>query len=226
MPGERLTDEHWRDLCAGCHTDLPFNLSACRRCALPLNRPVDSAADANTDLICGQCQQKPPLFEQTIAPFLYRSPLDYLIKALKFNQQLAIAPVLADLLGDAVEHDSDALPQCIIPLPLHPRRLRQRGFNQALELAIPLAGRFRLPLSTDVLRRSRHTPPQAELSLAARATNLRDAFTPAKTVPFRHIAIVDDVITSGSTVNEAARVLRRAGVEQIQIWACARTPAD
>lgn len=206
-----------RDICAGCYADLPFNKTACQRCGLPLagNR------DSNEAMICGQCLRKTPAFDRTITPFLYQPPVDYLIKALKFQHRLAMAPLLAGLLADAV--DMNDLPEIIIPVPLHPRRLRERGFNQALELAEPLARRWRLPVATNIVKRIRHTLPQSELSFTARASNLRDAFMVSGALNYRHVAIVDDVVTTANTVNEVARLLRTAGVERIQVWACART---
>jgi ComF family protein len=165
------------------------------------------------------------LFERTIMPFLYQAPFDYLIKTLKFQRRRALAPLLADLLGDVLADtmSQEALPECIIPIPLHPRRLRERGFNQALELARPLARRFKLPIFADTIERSRYTVPQIELSFSARINNLRDAFVVTGSAMPSHIAIIDDVVTTGSTVNEVARILHNAGAERIQVWACART---
>lgn len=214
----RASGEADRDLCTGCHIDLPRNCLACRRCALPL------AAHPQATLICGQCQSHPPPFARTLAPFLYRSPLDFLIQDLKFHARLTTARLLGGLLSEALERQGGPLPECIIPVPLHPTRLRERGFNQALELARPVARRLDIPLLSDRVKRIRLTPAQSQLDLNARRENLRGAFFINRAIQARHVAIFDDVITTGSTVLELARVLRKAGVEEIEVWACARTP--
>lgn len=207
-----------RDLCAGCNADLPRNSIACQRCALSL------VAHPEATLICGQCQNHPPPFARTFAPFLYQPPLDFLIQDLKFHGRLTAARLLGELLGEALERKGGPLPECIIPVPLHPTRLRERGFNQALELARPVAQRLEIPLLTNRVKRSRLTPAQSQLDFHARRENLREAFFINRAIQARHVAIFDDVITTGSTISELALVLRNAGVEEIEVWACARTP--
>ncbi len=204
-----------RDLCSGCYQDLPRNNCACRRCALPI-----PAGD-----LCGQCQRSPPTFDQALVPLLYQAPVDFLVQELKFHGRLAVARLFSDLLGEALEYWPEAFrAECIIPIPLHPRRLRERGFNQALELARPLAKRFQIPLLSEGVRRTRSTPAQSTLDLPTRQANVRGAFALSHSLSFRRVAIIDDVITTGSTLNELAQVLRQAGAQEIQVWACARTP--
>jgi ComF family protein len=173
---------------------------------------------------CGQCQRLPPLFARSVAPWLYQAPLDYLLKALKFHGRLTAARLLGDLLGEVLVQRPDPRPQAIIPVPLHPSRMRERGFNQALELARPLARRLGIPVLAGAVRRVRPTPPQMQLDAASRRGNVRGAFVVTRTIPLRHVAVLDDVMTTGSTVTEVARILHAAGVEEISIWACARTP--
>jgi ComF family protein len=208
--------ESERDLCAGCHADLPLNSQACQQCGIPLRY-------ASTELICGECQQQPPAFDRTFAPLLYQPPVDYLIKGLKFSGRLAAARLLGEWLGDALQQRVGNLPEYLIPVPLHPSRLRERGFNQSLELARPVARRLGIPLLPQGVRRIRHTQPQTQLAAEARRSNVQGAFAVSRLLQARHVAILDDVITTGSTVNEIARVLRAAGVEEIEVWACART---
>jgi ComF family protein len=117
-------------------------------------------------------------------------------------------------------------PEVLLPVPLHPARLRERGFNQALELARPLARRFDRPLLIDAVRRIRATPPQTGTDRGARRRNIRNAFALHRPLPWRHVAIVDDVMTTGSTVAELARLLRRNGVERVQVWVAARAQRD
>lgn len=205
-----------QDLCAGCRADLPVNDRPCRRCALPL--------PATVSLICGQCQQEPPAFDRIIAPFLYQPPMDYLIKALKFQGRLAFARLLGGLLGRIIAERGEPQPECLLPVPLHPSRLRERGFNQALEIARSAARPAGLMVRSDSLRRIRATTPQTQLAGEARRHNVRGAFAVYRPITARHVAIVDDVVTTGSTINELARLLRTAGVAEIEVWACARTP--
>ncbi|MBK8183711.1 MAG: ComF family protein [Candidatus Competibacteraceae bacterium] len=203
-----------RDLCAGCAGDLPLNSPACRCCALPLL--------AEQGPICGHCLSRPPSFDHAFAPFLYKSPVDYLIVGLKFNHRLSHARLLGELLAEALVARREAPPDCIVPVPLHPRRLRERGFNQALELCRAPARRFQIPLLGEGLKRIRHTTPQTKLNAQQRRTNLVKAFILSDPLKGKRVALVDDVITTASTVTECARVLRAGGAAEIEIWAIAR----
>ena len=210
------------DLCIDCHSDLRLNHSYCQRCAVPLIN--NSHSDEH--LICGECLQNRPYFDYTLAPYLYKYPLDYLVHALKFRHRLLVARLFANLLiQELAQHER---PDCIIPVPLHHSRLRERGFNQSLEIAKPLAKQLAIPLLANQLHRTRRTRPQLQLPLAERTTNLRNAFAikGKLSTQYQHIVIFDDVVTSGSTANEIAKILRSAGVAKIGIWACARTPRE
>ena len=211
-----------RDLCAACLRDLPWNRSACVRCALPLPAPA-AQAEAALARACGACLQRPPPVETTQAAFVYGFPVDRLLPRLKFHDGLAAGRLLAQL---AAGHFADApRPDAIVPLPLHRSRLRARGYDQALELARPLARTLALPLRDDVLVRVRATAPQSRLDAQARRGNLRRAFgvRPGKLLP-AHVALFDDVMTTGATLHAAARALRRAGVTRVDAWVCARVP--
>lgn len=209
---------HQLDLCSSCHDELPWNRYGCQRCGAPLPTP--------DRFICGRCQHQPPDFTCTLAPLLYASPVDYLIQRLKFHGQLPTANVLAELLANALQGRDIPLPEAIIPVPLHPSRLAERGFNQALEIARPLARRLQRPLLTQAIYRTRSTPPQVALDAKKRPHNVRGAFAVDDRFQASHVAVVDDVVTTASTVAEVARVLKMAGVAKIEIWACARTPGD
>ncbi|MBI3772328.1 MAG: ComF family protein [Gammaproteobacteria bacterium] len=200
-----------RDLCPGCEADLPYLKTACQHCAMPL--PV-----AGT---CGACQQDPPPFATTRALFHYREPVDHLIQRLKFNRKLYVARLLGDLLAQQLAGVWPR-PDAIIPVPLHPLRLRQRGFNQALELARPVAEALSVPLLAQACRRERDTPAQSGLDAVARHRNLKGAFKVDPALDTRHVALVDDVMTTGSTVAVLAQALRRAGVARIDVWVVAR----
>ncbi len=204
------------DLCPGCWDDLPFNRHACRQCALPL---PDMAAENS---LCGQCQKEPPEFDRCYAPLRYGYPLDYLISNFKFRSKLAQGRLLAELMADFLRQQQCELPELIVPVPLHVSRLRERGFNQALELARPLARCFGLSVDARLAVRNRATLSQMELSKGARRKNIRGAFELMGQLVARHVAIVDDVVTTGNTVNELARVLRCGGAARVDVWAVAR----
>ncbi len=206
-----------RDLCAGCLADLTVNASGCARCALPLEVRAPS---------CGECLASEPPFATTWAPFCYAHPLDLLEARFKFHADLAAGRVLASLMIDRLEADAPARPQLIVPVPLHRARLGQRGYNQALELARPLARASGIPLRHDLLRRVRATPAQTGLDAGARRRNLRAAFELAKDARLpEHVVLFDDVMTTGATLREAATVLRRHGVARVDAWVLARAPA-
>lgn len=207
-----------RDLCAGCRADLPLNSCCCARCALPL----DHAAEQ-----CGICLKREPPFASAWAPFRYAHPLDLLEARFKFHRDLAAGRLLADLMIEALgTRPPAALPERLLCVPLHHERLRERGYNQALELAKPLAKALRIPLDADTLVRLRNTSAQTGLDAKARRRNLHAAFAVAPNATLStHVAILDDVMTTGTTLRECARVLRRAGVERVDVWALARAPA-
>jgi len=202
-----------RDLCAACNVALPWNLSACLRCALPLPAPGT----------CGICLQKPPAMTETHAAFVYGFPLDRLVPRLKFHHDLAAGRLLSELMAEHLAPVT--LPAAVVPVPLHPQRLRRRGYDQALELARPLARTLQLPLLPDLLLRVRDTSAQSELDAGARQRNLRRAFAVRAHVELpMHVALVDDVMTTGATLQAAATTLRRAGVARVDAWVCARVP--
>jgi ComF family protein len=150
--------------------------------------------------------------------------VDFLIKALKFQGRLTVARLLGDWLSEALADRSNPLPQAIIPVPLHAARMRERGFNQALEIARPIARRLGIPMLPNAVSRIRHTAPQMGLDARTRRSNIHGAFIVSQPIQLQHVAILDDVVTTASTVAEIAKVLRTAGVQEITIWACARTP--
>lgn len=202
-----------RDLCTHCQADLPSLETACLRCARPLS----------TTGTCGACQQQAPPQDYALSAFRYEAPLDYLIVQLKFHGKLYLAPLLGELIAEYLEQRIHSLPEGIIPVPLHPSRLRERGFNQALELARPVAARLDLPIYHQAVQRRRNTAIQSQLSPQERKRNVRGAFALRGTFAMRHVAIIDDVLTTGHTVGELAKTLRRAGVQIIEVWTCART---
>ncbi len=201
-----------RDFCAGCEGSLPYISTACPRCAIPL------AGGGGHE--CGPCQRKPPPFERAVALFRYDDPVRGLIHDLKYGGQIHLARLFGELLVERLA-GAGGHPDRIIPMPLHPRRLRERGYNQSLEIARPVARRLGLPLDYDTLTRIRPTVAQADLPLEERARNVRGAFAAAGRLKGLRVALLDDVLTTGHTATAAARALRRAGAV-VELWVIAR----
>ncbi len=245
--GTRLARRIWRprcllcgeaghlglDLCAACVASLPWNPCACDRCGLPLPAVAGGGGGSDTDggrmpgdaghVTCGTCLRRPPPQARCVAAFRYATPVDRLLPRLKFHADLAAGRLLAQLMGIACA--GAERPHALVPLPLHRARLRERGFDQALEIARPLARMLAIPLRADLLVRSRPTTAQSRLDAAQRRRNVRNAFTVdrRRSVPV-HVALLDDVMTTGATVHAAAGALRRAGVQRVDVWVCARVP--
>ena len=206
-------------LCSGCENDLPKNTSHCVICSIPI-----PAAQTNKNrLVCGKCQKNPPNYTTSIIPHLYASPLKQLISQLKFHGNLTYAPLLAQSFINLLKSRKNNLPECIIPVPLHTQRLQERGFNQALELSRIISKQLNIPLDYSLCQRNKATPFQSGLSAKQRKQNLKNAFSVTKSHSYKHVAIFDDVVTTGTTVNELARQLKQSGVEIIEVWAIART---
>jgi ComF family protein len=198
-------------LCAACVNALPWLGRACARCALPL---------ANGD-VCGACAVHAPAFDGARSCFEYRFPLDRLVQRFKFGADLALGRWLAGCMARML---CDERPDLLLVPPLARSRLRERGFNQALELAKTLSRALHVRLHSTGLVRVRETQPQASLDRAERARNLRGAFRCEATVAGLHVALVDDVMTTGATAHEIARVLKDRGTARVSIWTVARTP--
>jgi len=204
------------DLCANCVADLPRNEPACPLCAEPL--PSSGIAR-----VCGECLRDPPPFRCSVVPYRYAYPLDHLVRGLKFRNELACGRVLGELFSRCVLMRGEPLPEAIIPVPLAPQRFRQRGYNQTSELALAVRRCTGVPVQTEVVIRQRETAEQAGLDRKARRKNVRGAFTAIAPLRARSVAILDDVVTTGSTVRELASVLQQAGAENVAVWAIART---
>ena len=217
QPGQR-----GRDLCAGCQQRLPRQLHACPICALPL--PPAAAA-----LPCGKCLQNKRRIHTTVAAARYEGQVSALVTGFKYHRQLAAGRVLTTLLIDAIQerYHNQPLPQLLLPVPLHASRLRQRGYNQAQLMAQDLSQALRIPCANDLLFRTRATPPQQGLNARERRRNLRGAFALAADNQWRtveRIALIDDVVTTMTTVDEIAGVLQR-GLEpapEVHVWCLAR----
>ncbi len=212
-------DTHQSALCTPCRQELPWLDNPCSLCALPCGDTSLSPA------VCGACLHQPPPFHAMLALFDYLPPIDYCILSLKFREKLEFAKVLGELLAESVipHYKGKPLPELLIPVPLHRRRLQERGFNQALEIARPIARKLRIPIDTRNCQRILSTQPQSHEPAEQRRKNLRDAFKVAPDLGVSHVAIIDDVVTTGSTVTELALTLQKSGVKQMDVWCIVRT---
>ena len=203
--GERL-------LCEACERDLPTTASACPRCAL--------GGSSNAE--CGACIADPPHYDASCAAFVYAYPVDGLIQALKYGGQLALARLFAHKLHQRIGKAAGT--DLIVPLPLHPARLAERGFNQAAEIARALSRSTGIAMDAQLARRVRNTAPQTALPWRDRAANMRQAFACEQDLAGLNVAVVDDVMTTGATLQEFARTLKRNGAARVENWVVARTP--
>lgn len=208
-------------VCSACETELPWLMEHCEVCALPL--PA-------TGLVCGQCLKQPAAFKQVVAPWTYSFPIDSLISRFKHQARWPLGHLLAHLLGQFLQHRYEdaalARPDSLLPVPLARKRLRERGFNQAAMLARWLSEDLNIPWDEHLLSRPRETVAQQDLDARTRKRNLHQAFALADgaQVKGRHLALIDDVLTTGATASSLARLLMDAGARQVDVYCLARTP--
>jgi len=206
-----------RGICTPCSWELPWNDPACVRCALPMA--------AAGDPVCGACISRPPVFASALAPLLFRFPVNRLMHRFKFSRDLAAGAALGEVLCAELGKREGPEADLVMPVPMHRLRLMARGLNPAYELARQVSRGARLPLATHELQRTRHTPAQSGLDAASRRKNLHGAFRwRGRDLAGMRVALVDDVMTTGSTAAECARVLMRAGARSVSAWAVARAP--
>lgn len=204
-------------ICPGCVADLPeLPVARCPVCALPT--PLGE--------VCGACLRHPPAFAATQAVFSYDFPLDALVQHLKYGGELALARFFANRLLATLQarrSQASTRPDLIVPMPLHPERLKRRGFNQAAEIARHLGRGLEMDVALDQVFRQRNTPPQVALKLADRQKNLRGAFACRGDFAGRRVALLDDVMTSGASLNALAECVKKAGASEVETWVIART---
>lgn len=169
--------------------------------------------------LCGKCVAEPPHFDAVVAACRYTHPLAGLIQAYKYGGRLAAGPALASLLAGRMA----GKPDLIVPVPLTAQRLRERGFNQALEIARALGRRWQVPVAAELCAKTRDTVPQTRLPWKQRRKNIRGAFVVMGNPAGLHVAVVDDVLTTGATLGELARNLKRAGAATVTAYVIART---
>ena len=207
-------------ICVACEAEMPWLGEHCQTCALPL---------PEAGLTCDGCLLEPPAYEQVAVPWRYDFPVDSLITRFKHNAKWPFGHLLADVLSQYLQHRFDEdlpRPDALLPVPLAAKRLRQRGFNQAAMLARWLSRQLDLPCEENVVHRIQDTSAQQDLDAKARKRNLRNAFalTSEANVKGRHLALVDDVLTTGATAQALARLLMNAGAARVDVYCLARTP--
>ena len=200
-------------ICHGCCADLPARRPGlCLGCGAPVRATA----------ACSRCFPRPPAFDHCIAGCGYRYPVDRMIKKLKYQARLDTLRCLSQPLLERIALETVELPDCLVPTPLHRARRYSRGFNQSREIARVLAQTLRLPVDDRLVQRHKATRQQFELPPEQRISNVKDVFSITKSNSYSRVAIVDDVLTTGATANELARLLKRNGSEHVQVWCLAR----
>ncbi|MCH8498055.1 MAG: ComF family protein [Marinobacter sp.] len=216
-----LDKTHQPGLCTPCQRSLETAQHPCFQCGLPMPRRL------GPETPCGDCLRHHPAFDHTQAGWLYRFPIDALITRYKYGKDRSFAWPLVQLMGEQLraylaEPDTPR-PDLLVPVPMHPRKQRQRGFNQAEDIAEYWGRTLGIPWSAEHLHRSRATAAQSGLDRKSRRRNLRQAFVVSRPPP-AHITLVDDVMTTGSTAHEIASTFKAAGAKRVDVWVLARTP--
>jgi ComF family protein len=210
--------------CALCEANTHHSIGICKDCwqTLPwqLNTCCPQCGLASQGAVCGSCLSDPPFFDRTSALFSYAYPVDALLQAFKYKHQLHLGHAFAQISLNRFHADEV---DCIVPMPMHAKRLQERGFNQSLELAKSIAKHWQLALATQHCQRIKNTPPQASLPLKDRVKNIKGAFACNGYFAGKRVAIVDDVMTSGASLNELAKTLKRMGAIEVRCWIIART---
>ena len=208
-----LIAENDQQLCEDCYQALSTSTYRCAQCGVP------TLLDHS---LCGTCLVTPPPFDRTYILFNYKKPMTQLITQYKFHEKIALSRFFAAEWITFFKKNNIALPDVIIPIPLHDKRLKKRGFNQSLEITKPISRYFEIPIDIKSCLRLKNTEPQLHLSAEKRSHNIKNAFVLSKNMYARHVAIFDDVMTTGNTVSELSRILKKSGVEKISVFCCAR----
>ena len=204
-------------ICAPCLQSLPWHTQPhCPQCGL-------STPGVNS--LCGRCLSEPPAFDATHSLFSYDYPVDTMLQHYKYQHRLHLAHSFAQLLLAKIRQQAPKHIDLIIPMPMHAARLKQRGFNQALEISRLLSSELQINLDSNICQRHKLTPPQASLPLKQRMSNIRGVFSCTHNISGLRIAIVDDVMTTGASLNELAKTLKKSGAAHVECWTIARTLA-
>lgn len=210
----RSSSEHQHPCCVDCYPKLPFQGNACAQCGEPYAGVTDS---------CGRCLANPPNFNACFCPFEYTTPISELIIHFKYHEKPELAENLAQLLAFEIEQNNIEIPELLLPVPMHIKRLRQRGYNQSSLLAQKLGDLLDIPVNYRALEKIKLTEQQAKQTLKQRKNNVIGSFSLKNKLPVKSVAIIDDVVTTGSTAGEIAKILKKNGVDYVQVWGVAHT---
>ncbi len=205
------------DLCQRCYDNLPWIKYACQRCALPLT--------SSDSIVCGACSNRELSFDHAFSAFQFEGFIRDAVYQFKFNQKLNYGKLLAQLLLNQIISKKIEIPDVVIPVPLHKNRIRSRGYNQALEIARIVSMHVDCDFFYDAIYRNRDTSVQMELPAKQRAKNVKGAFSLKNysgKFNNKHVCVIDDVMTTGNTVNEVSKCLKLAGASKIDVWCVAR----
>jgi len=211
---QSILGDHEGSVCKPCYLDLPFQYRYCSRCGQNYSAKTD---------YCGHCLISQPTFDHCFCPFKYQSSIKDLICKLKYRQRPELAKAAASLLMGELIESSFERPDALIAVPMHISRLRERGYNHSTLIAQHLSKTLKIPLLTGSIGKSKATPPQAQQSLKQRKKNLAGSFSIKKNIYAKNVAIIDDVVTTGSTAEEIAKILKINGVDYVQVWGIAHT---
>lgn len=202
-------------LCKACLITLPYTSNnCCPQCATPIQANINKK-----NIICGQCLKQPPYFDATHALMRYQFPLDKLLQHYKYNEALHLSQTLGQLMAERLHLTNIDV---IVPMPLHTNRLKARGFNQSTEIAKVISKYTNIPLDLTGCEKVKDRPPQASMAYKDRINNIKKAFVCTKPYTGLHVAIIDDVMTTGATLNELSKMLKQAGAAQISCYVLAR----
>ncbi len=211
-------------VCSPCYSDLPWNNTCCNRCSLPMNFQ-NTPNSAPSGLVCGECISSPPLFSLAVTCFRYEIPINRAIRMLKYNQKRYFATFFARLFVKNIQQKylCEPLPDLLIPVPMHQKKQKIRGFNQSLLISQQLSKSLSIPTNTQILQKIKETNAQAGLDKRQRMKNLQGAFNIIKPVSGLHIALIDDVMTTRATIDLLSKLLIDSGVKRVDVWCIART---
>ena len=223
----RLWDQALQPICLNCRTDPESNHGLCEKCLqlISLNATCCEicARPLTQNLVCGQCQKIPPFFDRALTPLLYVDPVDRFLCGLKYREQFSFARFAAGVMTNHALKTGQKAPDMICPVPMTSKTLRKRGFNQSAFIGQLIAWQLGIPMSSNLILKTRDTAHQSDLKAKERQNNLKGAFECKRQVRGRHIVVVDDVLTTGATANEISKTLKKNGASRVDIWACART---
>ena len=223
----RLWDQALQPICLNCRTDPESNHGLCEKCLqlISLNATCCEicARPLTQNLVCGQCQKIPPFFDRALTPLLYVDPVDRFLCGLKYREQFSFARFAAGVMTNHALKTGQKAPDMICPVPMTSKTLRKRGFNQSAFIGQLIAWQLGIPMSSNLILKTRDTAHQSDLKAKERQNNLKGAFECKRQVRGRHIVIVDDVLTTGATANELSKTLKKNGASRVDIWTCART---